>query len=495
MINDSNFAHFTREPDARLILDRPSINFDPNIKAAKNDFVSQVDELTKKIQSKSGDDNLMFSDAGLSLLTTGAFESPLTRALREAQALITAGKYPEAIALLNRTLRESPGHPEAIYLLAYCQVNLNELRPALLTLRPLHKVQLEPWLTPKIQALKARIRNNMMLPVLLENLFALRQKKYDTAISKLMPLIQLDPDAEIYHLLFSGTLMLANRLDQALRAVETGIQDCAPAEAVLLQGLKVQIMDRYAAKQLEPARDLVKKGQLARARDKVRSLSTELRRTKLCQQFEKYLDEMERGARLLGSGQRNAALMVVASTYQEMETFHFFLVSNELLEVKQLMKKEKYQDAEKVLARVIAWVPRFPFANFLYAGCTVSRLFQLTSSRKRLQPDELHAMLELAHTHATIGAVDPDIEDAKELVKVIEQALTTERESRLISKLVQEFQAIMAGAKKGIRSVDQLNDAFGRMSRLRQEIRDARSQIQSSNGLQTLKSAERSCGT
>jgi tetratricopeptide (TPR) repeat protein len=488
MTSNSDFTHLTTGGQPAVSIKEvkpPPIDFH---KTTKDAYVSQLDQLTKKIQSEqqSQATALKLNELALATRVADAFESSLERALREAQELMAASRYREATFPLARALQEAPGHPEATYLLAYCCANLNELEQALLLLLPLRQVRLEPELGERVQALKVRIRNNLLLMVMLENVILIQSRKYDIAISRLTRLTQLDPDAEMYHFLLGGSLMMAERLEQALKAVQVGIQNCAPTEAELLPSLKTQIMERYAAKQLEPARDLVKKGQPAKARDRILKMPPDLRGTEICSQFERYLGRMQRTAGLTLGGQDKTRLPAPASNYQEMETLHFFLVGNEVREAGQLMQQSKFQDAEKVLARVVTWTPQFPYSGYLYASCIVARLFQQLESRKKPSQDEVHASLELAHNHARAGAVDSEIQDAEMLVRMIEQTLAAESDAQLIGSLMQEFQAIMTGAKKGIRSPEQLNNVYQQMSLLRERVNKARPQVHSSQATQEL---------
>ena len=471
----------TASPTAGLKLKKsPTIDFS---KTVKDDFATQIEQLTKQMQNEQKDKAtaIKLDELALPARMADVFESTLERALREAQELIEGGQFRQALDPLDRALRESPRHPEATYLMAYCYTYLNEVEPALLSLLSLRQVALDRGLAKRVQTLKIRIRNSMFLMVLLENAILIRTGRYGIAIRRLKQLTQLDPEAEIYYFLLGGSLMKSNQIEQALQVVQTGIQTCGPEKPELLFDLKNQVMEEFAAKQLISARTALKKGQISQAHDKVRNISADLHKTQMYRHFEKHLTEMEHNNRLISGGRTKATRPTKETfSHQELESFHYFLVGDETQESGLLMQKKKFRAAEKVLSQAVVWAPKFPYINYLYAGCIFSRLLEQTNSWwNKPTPDEVSSAMELAYKHARIGALDETIQDASFLEKLLEDSLNAIKESKLLGDLMREFEIIMSGAKKGIRTQDQLRDVYGKMSRLRDKVVEAHSQIHS----------------
>jgi tetratricopeptide (TPR) repeat protein len=474
--------------------------FDPEAKVLEEDFASQLDKMAKEAQARQQvrqvDLKLADFDLDTGLASTEVVESPVEQWLREAKRLISEEQYLEALPLLHQVLAEVPGHHEATYLLAFCQVRQGDDREAIKTLFPLRQVRLERHLDVRVADLRDEIRHRLFLLLILETLLYLSQKKPLEAARQVQEVLELDPEWESCHFLVSGLLMQAERFHEALAAVDRGLAIC-PQESGFLHNLRRQILRRLCAKEMAPARALFKKQLYREARAKLKSLDRLYRQVPVYTAFDGYLARL--GGGFWGFMRRKTAGQVTSPGSGEgMEDLYFFLVEEELREAKELLQESQSAKAEPILRRALDCCPGFPYANYLYAGC----LFQYTAEMLNRKPppgiDEVVGNLRCALASSQVGATDPEIrEPCLSLGKEIKNALDLmetarqeikrqEEEAGLINKALEEFNRIIESVKGGITSSQQYYRVREQMKGLHGRVQGLKRQVTSPGGKKVL---------
>lgn len=474
--------------------------FNPKDKAKTDDFASQLDKMAKEAQARQQarqvDLKLADFDLDTGLASTEVAESPPEQWLREAKRLIAEEQYLEALPLLRQVLAAVPGHHEAAYLLAFCQVRQGQDRQALETLFPLRQVRLERHLDVRVADLRDEIRHRLFLLLILETLLHLSQDQPLEAARQVQEVLELDPEWESCHFLVSGLLMQAERFQEALDAVDRGLAMC-PQESGFLQNLRRQILRRACAQQMEGARAMFRLGHYSQARAELKYLDRPYREVPLYVTFDGYLARL--GGGFLGFLRRKAPGQVTPpGSAAEVDDLFFFLVGEDLGQAKQFLAEDLPAKAEPVLRRALDFCPRFPYANYLYAGC----LFQYTAELLNRKPppgiDEVVGNLRRALAASQVGAGDPEIrEPCLSLGKEIKNALDLmesarqeikyqEEEAGRINQAIEEFNRITESVKGGITSSQQYYQVREQMRRFHGKLQGLKKQITSPAGKEVL---------
>ncbi len=474
--------------------------FDPKAKAQEEDFASQLDKMAKEAQARQQarqvDLKLADFDLDTGLASTEVAESPPEQWLREAKRLIAEEHYLEALPLLRQVLAAVPGHHEAAYLLAFCQVRQGEDREALKTLFPLRQVRLERHLDVRVADLRDEIRHRLFLLLILDTLLHLSQDQPLEAARQVQEVLELDPDWESCHFLVAGLLMQAERFPEALAAVDRGLAMC-PQESGFLQNLRRQILRRLCANFMEPARALFKEKKYSQARTQLKRLDRLYRQVPLYAAFDGYLARLSGG--FLGFILRKTSGEATPpGSAAEVEDLYFFLVEDELRQAKELLGESQPAQAEPALRRALEFCPRFPYANYLYAGC----LFQYTAELLNRKPppgiDEVVENLGRALAASQVGAGDPEIrEPCLSLGKEIKNALDLmesarqeikrqEQEAGRINQAFEEFNRIIGSIKGGITSSQQYYRVREQMKGLHGKLQGLKKQVASPAGKEVL---------
>jgi tetratricopeptide (TPR) repeat protein len=472
-------------------------------KSDPDDFMSQLDRMTKAAQSRQYQQaveiklNALDLEPGLVSDQMRQGESPVERLLREAKELVAEGQYESALEPLTSILAEVAVHPEATYLIAYCRVYLKEPERALHHLLGLRAVRLEHALATRVEALKEEIRGRMLSSVLLENVLLIKLEQYDEAIRRLRRIVGLDPEVGYYHFMLSGSLMMAERFEEAITAINLGLRECQGEARAMLGGFKLQIEQHYVAKLMEPARTLFKQESYGRARTVLNGLDPAYRQTPLFITFANYLGKLDGGMfRILR--RKTSAKPAPAGEPRDVEALYFFLIGQEIQQATKLLAEGKYGPAETVITGALAHTPHFAYARFLLAGCTYSRIANQISSDSPPGINEVIAGLEQARQNARIGATDAEITDAPALLGNIEQALqmiesqrmerqASQAEIKLVNEAIEEFQAIMKSAEGGISSPTHFNDVYRRMSNLKKRLPGLHKQVRGKDAAEAVK--------
>jgi tetratricopeptide (TPR) repeat protein len=490
----------TMEAIPNLRADLKVQSFNLRGKGGGDDFAGKLAEMADKakIQQSKQVASLRIDALGqdLGLLPT----DPVARLVHQAKQRMAEEKFKEALSLLAKALKLGPGHHECLYLAAFCYVALTEHIKALRCLRPLHSAKLASGLATRVEVLKIDIRQHLYPKVMIESVLALQNRQWDDVTANLGKLVQLDPEVAMYHYMLAGIQMTADRMEEALKTLENGLQVCPPVEHQLLIGLHQQVQDQYVAKRMAPARKWFKKGDYARARTELQQLPNNFKQATLYVTFANYLGKLEGGGFLgflMGGRKRAPKSVAPAGSYAEVEALYFFLVGGEIRQAKELLASDRPEQAEAQLKTALKFAPLFAFANYLYAGCIYRRLVQSLASDR---PPDLTVILEhfqQALEAARTGATDPAIEDAPALLHVIESTLHQladmeqqlkgrQEEAKLVNGVIAEFQAIMSSSEGGVRNTAHYNELHSRMKNLRNSLAGVRKEVHNPDAVQAL---------
>ena len=177
------------------------------------------------------------------------------------------------------------------------------------------------------------------------------------------------------------------------------------------------------------------------------------------------------------------------------DSLYFFLVREEIFIAKLPMALGQVGQAEATMAAAFVHAPRFPYLNFLRGSCVFNLVMDAMAGAQPLDPDRLAAVLGQALTYARVGASDPELGGARDLVKVIEGILesiaSSRAEAKLINALIADFQKAMGLAGNGIGSLAQLNAVEGALQRVSRKATGLRRQVRSDQGIDVIGQIER----
>ncbi len=466
------------------------------------DFVGHLDSMSAQARTRQAD----HSDLAVTVLDLGVGLVDLNRAavseserlLQQARDLIAEKKYEDALDPLQRLLAESEAHHEARFLTAFCHVSLQRHQSALETLLPFRGIRVGNALATRIEVLRQRIRSAMFLPVTIENILLVRTQQIETAIGRLRTIVPLDPEVPHYHFLLAGTLMLADRFDEALRALDEGVASCPGADQSQMETLRREIERRHLVVAMAPARDLYRAGRFADALKSLRRINTAYHQAPLFRTFHAYLTALSAGG-LLGRFARpkTVANVTPPGTFKHVDALHFFLVADEIQRARVHIEKEEFTEAENAARVALRHAPHFPFAHFLCGHSMYRRMGKLFEAGTAPDLDVAIRDMEQARAHARLAAKDDEIRAAPSLVKVAEEALEVFRkavdernaiakEAKPINEAIAEFNSVLESAKGGIGSAAQLRQIHGRMGALRKRTADLKLATRSAPAKQAL---------
>ena len=479
--------------------------FDPRAKGGEDVFKSELDKLAEEARRDVYDKKVELAvamvDQPADIITTEIQESAEQRLLRQAIQLISEQSFEEALGKLRELLGKLPGHHEAIYYTAYCQVHLDRDETALRTLLPLRQVRLDGQLLIRVQTLKDNIRNRMRLPVVLDAVLRASTGQYDELIRRLKMIRDLDPECVLYHFLLGGTLLRAEKLDEASAAVDRGLKECTGPDQGMLDSLKDQVRAGQCARKMDPARRLFKQGKYKEARSTLHRLDAEYKKVPLFIAFDGYLSRLDGGGGVMGlfHGSKAVADVCPPGSFADVDSLYFYLVGQEVREAKDLVKDEKFGKAEGILRGALQYCPRFPYLNYLCAGCLYAWMANRLGESKPPEISEVITALQRAGEHVRISLADAEIADtARQLGNAVQEALKAmtqvrddlkakEVEARPVNELIEEFQSTMKAAEGGIGSPAQFRTAYSRMKALKDKLPGVRKQVKSQEGREAVK--------
>lgn len=480
-------------------------SFDARLKPSDDVFKSEIDRMAEEARRRQYDRPvdlavaLVDAPIGLESMTAPA-ESPTQQLMREAIQLIQEERFEDALGKLMELLGQAPGHHEATYYTAYCHMMLEHDEDALRALLPLRGIPLDNRLSIRVQTLKDGIRARMLLPMLLEAMLLMGANQHEELIGRLTRVLTLDPECGLYYYLLGGTYLHTAKLGKAQESVEQGLQACDAGARSMLEGLLKQISSHRCAQEMGPARRLFKEGKYREARKALHMLNSAYRTLPLYLTFDGYLGRLEGGG-LLGllQGSRSVSEVTPPGAFKEVDALYFFLVGDEIREAKRLLPDGELSKAEGILHKALTSCPRFPFANYLYAGCLYRGMGEQMNDNNPPDIEVVAATLERAKSHAGMAQVDPEIiEDVRELGADIQKALdlvqrfraevmARKEEARPVNALIDEFHAIIESAQGGVGSPQQLKNLLARMRTLKGKIPGIQQKVRSPEGREAIK--------
>ena len=458
------------------------------------DYLSQIGKLSQEQQKKP-------ADAGglrLAPIVISDLLGPGGRSLADAKKLVDQERFQEALAPLESAIRESQGAlHEAVYLKGVCLTKLQRPEPALEALGVLRGSRLAPKIATHVKVLYDEIRTMLFVPVMLENLLLTRTGQTDPACRRLRRLVDLDPEAGLYHFMLAGTLLSGDRLEEASAAVETGLAHTKGDDKKRLTTLKEQIDRRDLERRLEPARDLYRRGNYPRARAAIQRLPAALQTRTLWKTFNDYLEDLGGGLFGLIKG-KSVDDVKPKGRFKDVDALHFLLIGDEIRRAKALMNSGQPDDAETVLQTGLCYAPHFPYAHYLTGLCIYQSVAASIGGQRAESIDDAIDRIGAAAVHAKMATKDPDISGANEFVEAVAQAGTAlesvrerlrarQEEVRRVNAAIEEFQAIMALAGEGITSAAQYREIRDRVAALRGNLGDVGRQVSSPEGREALK--------
>ena len=449
---------------------------------------NQTDNKTDFVLDAFGDLGKTMQEAAISLSEEAIL-------LQEAIGLIKQEEFERALEKLNRLL-ELPNHThEAYYLKAVCECSVDaqlhdmntELR-ALCALYPLHGVNLDSDLAPRVDILRDKIRQ--VLRVKLPIILTLEIEKPDAVLTELL---KLDPKFELLYVIFISHFMSKQRVMDAYNLSLQGLQNLTSKSAKeRLSGLKRRIEQELFKEVLMPAIELFKDDQYKNAKKELTNVSLEFRDSAMFRLLETYL------AKLCGKffglvGKADPSCLAQLGSSEDVQALQSLIVSKETALAMHCIRNEAYREAINVSKVALNYAPALPFPNFLLAAA----IFKDLASGGVSDIDGDVRRLQTAYEHAQIGERDPEISDAKALVAAIAGQLGKLRqlqahiqrmkeEAARVNSCIQEFHDIMGSAEGGIESIEQFKSIHSRMHDLNNAIPAVKAKTDQEQGREAL---------
>uniref|UniRef100_A0AAU2VFG7 Tetratricopeptide repeat protein n=1 Tax=Streptomyces sp. NBC_00003 TaxID=2903608 RepID=A0AAU2VFG7_9ACTN len=388
--------------------------------------------------------------------------------LEDARANAAAQEYDLALELLDEYLGAHPEHQEGRYLRAYCLYHLDgqgQLE-ALRILRPLRETPpADEGLRDRIRDLRRELRRRLTPPEITAYTQSVRTDPRG-ALARVEAFLELAPE--------EGTLSYLLALGQARdgdleRALDTAERGAAQADvdgeqvAALARRLRLALLAPHAA----PAVSAFKTGDLDRARRELARMDLRWRRSVVVDDFDAYL------ALLLGRADGRAAPPAPRLPADRTEDLYSLIADADGQRAADLMRAGHAEQAERLLAHVLALVPGFPWLNFLYAAC----LYRLLRD-----PDRAAACAEIALR-------DPTLTQARQLLETIKSW----QEASLVNPVVDAYVAAMESVRGGV-SVERLAALRLRLVDLERIIPTLSAAVHSEEGAQIVRDLGQAIG-
>ncbi|KOU39619.1 hypothetical protein [Streptomyces sp. WM6378] len=388
--------------------------------------------------------------------------------LEDARANAAAREYELALELLDEYLGAHPEHQEGRYLRAYCLYHLDgqgQLE-ALRILRPLRdEPPADDGLRDRIRDLRRELRRRLAPAEVTAYTQSVRTDPRG-ALARVEAFLELAPE--------EGTLSYLLALGQARggdleRALDTAERGAAQADvdgeqvAALARRLRLALLAPHAA----PAVSAFKTGDLDRARRELARMDPRWRRSLVVDDFDAYL------TLLLGRADQRATPPAPRLPADRTEDLYSLIADADGQRAADLMRAGQAEQAERLLAHVLALVPRFPWLNFLYAAC----LYRLLRD-----PDRAAAC-------ARIALRDPTLTQARELLETIKSW----QEASLVNPVVDAYVAAMESVRGGV-SVERLAALRLRLVGLERTIPALSAAVHSETGTQIVRELGQAIG-
>jgi tetratricopeptide (TPR) repeat protein len=416
-------------------------------------------------------------------------ESDVAGLINQAARHYALGQLSDALALLDKALEIDPGNLDALWLKAGCLVLIGEREiEALRVLR-----QLDADRDREREALRRQLyeatRVRLVPKTMLTAMLMLTSGDTEKVVTLTAQLADLDPGCGAYHRLLASALALEERHDEALAAIERGLERSGYEERAELEDLRRTILGHVVAEQMGAARALFLQGKYDKARAALRKLDDGLAETPLYRGFDGYLLRLEGDGGGPGSGR---ATVEPPGTPKEADAVYFFLVGDLIGEGKQQLEVELFDSAAESLERALGHCPTFPYANFLLGVALYGGLGKRISEGSQPDGDTVLATLERAHAALQVGCHDADVGgQASSFDEAVGELLASVGENKadadLINPIVEAYGRAMKKVGDGIASEKQLNQVASALRGVKASIEEVRGRLRTKEGKEALR--------
>lgn len=423
--------------------------------------------------------------------------------LQDAEKLIAAGKYDQALKKLDTFLSEKPGHPEATYLRALCLVsrkdgNAKSLSPQIRALQAL-KPLFPGAATPVPEALKDRVavlRRRILMQARLKTLF-LFIRKQESLYGEVDELRKLDPECPDYAFFTAVLLKEGERIEDAVEVIETCVRANGGKVPKTLSTLRTSLETQCVYRALQPAIRLLKSHDYSGARKILARAAPRLYEARDFQLFSIYTRKISGGAIGLLGRRRGLAQVKPAGDYADRDRVLGLLVREEITAAKAKMKAGKFAQAEEILKTARGFAPDYGFACYLLTACVYRRIAEdFIAYRTK---DFKKAVLDLSACRQLLktAADDPELASVKKLsdqvetlIRVmtdVERRLSRHRdEARRINEVIGEFKAVVDKANKGLNGPAAHGEIRDRLGQLKVRVSRVLGETESDKGKKAL---------
>lgn len=466
------------------------------------DFEAQIRNVVEA-RARAAAEPVLHAAASATLALRDAIVFPTGEAagadrLSEARRLIALGQYDEALTLVERFLKDSPGHQTATYLKAYCELHLEEPELALQTIAPLLRAR-PANLETEVRRLRTDISKAMVQGVV--EWVAARSSAGDLpgAIERLEELLALDGEVPVYLCLRIHLLMLADRLQDAARAAAAAVPFCQGRDRSLLDGLTATIRRRLFEAAVEPARRLYRDRNYRKARKALDHIERDWHDEPMFGVFDTYLTALGGG---FFSRSRTPAEVLPEGPFAAVDRLHFLLVREEVAVGKGLLRAGHAKPAVTVLSNGLLLAPHFPYLHYLMGKALFDSLLEELPEASWVDHAEHRERLAVARGHVTAARRDSEIDGVDELLEAIDDVDHTivelrekfERQQRdieaVVGPLLQKFGAIIEPVREGIHSPEQFRRVQAEFVTLRKALPGARRKATADHVKEALKQFE-----
>ena len=364
MLNTAGIKELSTSPGVLKGPDIPDFDISQRSKRHDWDLGAEVERMARQAREKQRQQAarasglaLIADDMEIGLIDeeAGVVLNKIDKQVREARRLIDCGKYAEAAEILENTLREAPGHIEAIYWQAHAFEKL-ECSPdrILRLLLPLANVPLNPGMAKRVEKLRTNLR-----PVFgkwLVETFSeiLENRGMAAALELARESVTLDSRSVQGYALWAGGLLASGEPAKASEAALEGIKRCRRDETEQLEKILSEARRRLLEEKLVPAAAHFKGRRYAQAHSSVMSLDAEYREIPLCQRFLDYLEALRKHEK-----KSIRELPGPSGTAAEVEELHEFLVRRELSEATKFMAMTEFGKATEELSKAVNYAPHY----------------------------------------------------------------------------------------------------------------------------------------
>ena len=421
-------------------------------------------------------------------------EPEVATLLAQAARLYAQGQLTAAVEVLDRALEIEPESLDALWLKAGCLVRLGGREVE--ALRVL--VQLSADASPGRRALRAQLyealRGSLVPKTMLTAMLMLATGETAKVIALAGEFARLDPGCGAYHTLLVSALGMEDRHDEALAAVDHGLEVADEDGREQLQELRATILRRIANEKMSDARELFLQGKYPKARGALERLEATLGETPLYRGFAGYLERCGNtggGLRAATSRTPAAQAPVPPGTPKEADSVYFFLVGDLIAYSKELYDADDFGAAAEAAEWALSHCAAFPYANFLLGVALYSGLGKAISDchppggeAALTTMQRVHAALQIARTDPDVGALAASLDES--VAQLLSSVEENEQDAELINPVAEAFEQAMKKIGDGIESEGQLTEVLAAMRQVREQAARIRGRVRTDEGKQAL---------